>query len=82
MNLPLTWERQITQIIHENRMLYEPKIETAATFNELRERLMARGYSNIPMGATQLLDFKAYSKAPIADTSSCTVRRTMLRKKK
>lgn len=82
LNLPSTWQRRISQIIHDNRMLYEPWIETAKDFHELRDRLKARGYSDIPTAATPLLDFKAYAAAPIADTSTVEVRRTMLRKKK
>lgn len=82
LKLPIAWQRQISQIIHDNRMLYEPMLETATDFNELRDTLRHRGYSNIPMGATPLLDFKAYAKAPMAETSSVKVRRTMIRKKK
>ena len=63
-------------------MLYEPWAETAKDFNELRERLKVRGYSNIPMGVMPLLDFNSYVKAPIADTSSVKIHRTMLRKTK
>ena len=80
LNLPITWQRRISQIIHDNRMLYEPWVETANNFNELSSRLKGRGYSNVPMGAIPLLDFKAYSTAPVADTTSCKVTRTMIRK--
>jgi hypothetical protein len=81
LGLPETWQRRIAQIINDNRMLYEPWIETAADFNELRERLKGRGFTDIQSGATPLLDFKAYKQAPVAETSSCKVSRTMLRKK-
>lgn len=82
LNLPSTWERQITQIIHDNRMLYEPRMETAKDYNELRERLKNRGYTNVPMGAVPSLHLGAYKRAPAADTSSCKVKKTMLRKQK
>lgn len=78
----MAWQRRISQIIHDNNMLYEPWVETADDFNELRTRLKDRGYSNIPMGAIPLLDFKAYKTAPVANTSSCKVTRTMIRKQK
>ena len=61
-------------------MLYEAHVETAEDFSQLRERLMGRGYSDIPMGMSPLLDMKAYAQAPVADTSSCQVRKTMIRK--
>jgi len=82
LNLPATWQRQIARIIQDNAMLYEPRLETAKDFNELRERLRNRGFSHLPMGAVPLLHLQAYKKAPVADTSSCKVRTTMLRKKK
>lgn len=61
-------------------MLYEPWIETASNFRELTSRLKNRGYSNINAAAVPLLDFKAYTEAPVANTGSCKVVRTMLRK--
>lgn len=36
LKLPQIWERRIYQIIYDNRMLYEPWIEAATDFNELR----------------------------------------------
>ncbi len=63
-------------------MLYEPWVETASNYNELRERLKGRGYTDLAMGANPLLQMSAYAKAPKADTSSCQVSKTMLRKKK
>lgn len=62
-------------------MLYEPKMETAKNYEELRTRLKSRGYKNTPVGASPSLDLKGYKQAPIADTSSCKVKQTMLRKK-
>jgi hypothetical protein len=62
-------------------MSYEPWVETAKDYNELASRLMERGYSNVAMGANPLLKFKAYCEAPVADTSSCKITRTMIRKK-
>lgn len=62
-------------------MLYEPWVETAASYTELRERLMERGFKEIPIGISPMLNFESYDKAPIANTSGCDVQRTMLRKK-
>ncbi len=82
LKLPQYWERQIQQIVHDHRMLYEPWIESAVDLNELRLRLHGRGFAHIPAGLNPLLRLEGYSKAPIADTSSCDVQRTMIRKKK
>lgn len=81
LNLPQVWEKRIEKIIYDHRMLYEPWIESAENFEEIRSRMIGRGYSNVPMGAGVLLDLAAYAKAPTADTSSCRVTRTMIRKK-
>lgn len=62
-------------------MLYEPWIESASDYNELRERLKSRGYKEVPMGPNPLLNLRT-EKTPKADTSSCEVKKTMLRKKK
>lgn len=80
LKLPQLWERKIQQIIDENKMLYEPYIESAKDFNELKERLKGRGYSDLPMGVNLLLHIDAYGKAPKAETSSCKIRRTMIKK--
>jgi hypothetical protein len=82
LKLPQLWERKIQQIVHDNRMSFDPWVETAADFNELRQRLRVRGYTDLPMGAAPMLAMPAYSLAPKADVSGQPVVRTMLRKAK
>lgn len=55
-------------------------METASDYNVLRERLKERGYTNIPLGVTPLLQFSNYGTTPVANTSSVEVVTTMLRK--
>jgi hypothetical protein len=62
-------------------MLYEPWLESANDYNELRDRLKNRGFKDLPMGPNPLLNM-TNQKVPKADTSSCEIKRTMLRKKK
>lgn len=80
LNLPMVWQKQIASIIYNNRMLYEPHIESATNYNELRERLKNRGFENLPMGPNNMLQIQ--ENPPIANTSSCKTQRTMIRKKK
>lgn len=80
LKLPQLWESKIQQLIYDNRMLYEPWIESANNYNELRERLSNRGFKNLPMGPNPMLDITTYVNAPKAETSSFKVRRTMIRK--
>jgi hypothetical protein len=63
-------------------MNFEVWAESATDFNELKKNLQERGFSDLPMGFTPLLNLPAYSKAPIADTRSCATKKTMLQKVK
>jgi hypothetical protein len=57
-------------------------METAVDYNELKDRLKNRGYTNIPAGAIPLLKLSNFGTLPIANTSSAKVVTTMLRKQK
>lgn len=80
LNLPPAWEQEIRKIIYDNRMRYEPKMQTATSYHDLREKLKSQGHTGVPNSATPLLNFSAYQAAPVANTTSCNVKRTMLRK--
>ena len=80
LGLPQIWQREIAKIINENKMLYEPRIESASSYNELRARLKARGFQNLPMGPNQMVHLGS-GKAPVANTSSYRVQRSMTRRK-
>ena len=82
LNLPPTWQHKIQQIIHDNRMLYHPRIESASNYQELKKSLEYRGFKNVPNGVAPILNMAGYIRAPIANTSSCKVQKTMLRKMK
>ena len=82
LNLPKTWQNKIEKMIYENRMLYEPWIESAESFQDLKERLRDRGHCKLPLGAVGMLDLGGPRKSPVANTSSCKTVRTMLRKNK
>lgn len=81
LKLPQVWESQIQKIIHENRMLYEPWIESAKSYEELKQRLKDRSFINLPMGAVPMINMMYHDRIPKADTSSCDIQKTMLRKK-
>lgn len=55
-------------------------MESANDFNELKERLKERGYVDLPIGPIPMIHFEHENK-PIANTSSCKIITTMLRKK-
>jgi hypothetical protein len=81
LELPPQWKMAVGKILNENKMLYEPRLETAKSYNELKERLKTRGFTNLPMGELPMIHFTNIHKAPKANTSGCKVVKTMLRKK-
>jgi hypothetical protein len=80
LQLPAIWEQHISKIAYENRMAYELWAQSSSSYIQLRKSLVARGYTNIPMGASPMLNLST-GKIPTANTSSCDVIRTMLRKR-
>lgn len=81
LGVPAVWQREIQRVITENWMLYEPWIESASDFNELRTRLRNRGYTNLPMGAGQIINLIQFGTPPKANVSSAKAKQTMLRRK-
>lgn len=51
-NLPQAWEEAIGKMIYDERMDWEPWIQTAESFKELRKSLYKRGYKHLPMHST------------------------------
>jgi hypothetical protein len=81
LELPKNWKNQIERVIYQNRMLYEPRMETADTFQDLKSRLKERGYHSLPLGNVVMLNLGGGTKkAPVANTSSYKAVKTMLRK--
>lgn len=76
------WEMEINKIINKNSMLYEPWMQTAENYQELKQKLQEKGYTNIPSGEIPLFKTSNYGTLPIANTSSIKTKSSMLRKKK
>jgi len=49
--LPVAWYNTISQILYDNRMLWEPFIQSVDTFDNFRNNMKTRGYSNIPLSS-------------------------------
>lgn len=82
LQLPQNWERKIQQIIYDNRILYEPWVEPAATYEELRGNLKKRGFTDLAMGANPMLNLPAYSCAPIIRLCSKKPKRRIMIQKR
>lgn len=77
LRLPADLIVELQNIIHDNRMDWEPWVESANSYEELRQKLVNRGYSQIPLKANPL---HAESSPHVADLRSAGTRKTMVRK--
>lgn len=70
--------QKIIDFCHENRMMWEPWIQSAATFDELAKNLRERGYTNLPPGGQPLVD---HSPGQFIETKKVQSKKTMTRPK-
>lgn len=66
--------------MYDNRMSYELCGETCSSYEILRQRLKARGFVDIAMGAGTMLKMDAYSAGPIVTTKSMKAKNVMIQK--
>ena len=71
---------ELQSIIHEHRMDWEPWIESADNYEELRQKLVRRGYSQLPLKSEPLHSESSYNNPHVADTRTMGAQKTMLRK--
>lgn len=57
--LPPGYLKEIKQKIYDERMLWEPWVETADTFENFKYLLKKRGYSNLPFVSRPEMNFDA-----------------------
>lgn len=79
--LPIIWQKQIEDIIHTNRMFYEPFVDSANNYEELKKRFIAQGYKHVADGEIPLLNLNAGGKVPRANTVGVKANKSMIRKK-
>lgn len=79
LRLPTDWTTGLNQLIYDNRMLWEPFIEYAETYDDLTMNLLKRGYSNIPISPQPELSSSNLG-SPTINSSSLPDKKTMLRK--
>jgi len=66
--------------MYENRMSYELRGEVCSSYEILRQRLKARGFTDISMGASSMLQMAAYSTGPIANTKQLKSKNIMIQR--
>ena len=80
LQLPSIWHTQFSQIIHDNRMMWEPWIQSVSSFDDFRKTLKKRGYTNIPLSNQP--EFTASTvKTTIVNVAYLPNQKTMIRKR-
>lgn len=82
LQLPEAWQAEIERVIDEERMLWEPWIESAPTFDELRERLKTRGYTGLPLNGQPQFTRSDLLSPPQINVSNLPKPKKMVRRAK
>lgn len=80
-NIPENWINELSQTVYDSRLLWEPWIESAETFHDFRINLRQRGYKNIPMIDSPILN-TTKSTSPKINTANLPSRNVMIQKLK
>jgi len=79
LGLDTSLERDILLLIYDNRMLWEPWIETALGYADLVRSLRRRGFHRIPHAANPIFEVKSWRRMPI--TRAIPKKQTMLKRR-
>lgn len=82
LQMPITWQNTIEKIIFDNRMMWEPWIESAETYDELRSKLKKRGYTEVPISGKLEFSKTDEPSPPTINNSVLPLVKSMTRKKK
>lgn len=82
LHLPPALERELKGAINDNRMLWEPWIESAESYAQLSESLKKRGFTHLPMNERPLCDKATFSSTPTAKTSNLPKVKIMAQRKR
>lgn len=81
IQLPAAVSESIEQIVYENRMHWEPWIESAESYEALRQKLHKRGYRDLYPSCKPLYDGSSLLYPPAADMAKLPPRKTMVPKR-
>ena len=54
LNLPGNMEQEVARIVHDNRMYWEPWLESADCYESLKKAVRSRGYTQVPAHSNPL----------------------------
>ena len=79
LNLPKEWLDQLNQIIYDSRLYWEPWLQSADSYKDLRNALVIRGFSNVLINEKSELVL-SHSQNLLLNTSALPQKTTMIRK--
>lgn len=80
LQLPHEVKAELDSLIYGNRMEWEPWLQSANSYQELKESLQKRGYSNLPVHSMPLAQSTNLYKPHKADTSKIPAKQIMVQK--
>lgn len=81
LNLPDTYTQKLSEIIYDSRMQWEPWIESAESFDEVKKKIKKRGYTNIPISFSPEFGGSNIALVPEVYTANLEKSKTMLRRR-
>lgn len=80
LNLPPANTQKLSEIIYEARLEWEPWIESADSFDGLKEKIKKRGYVNLPISFIPEVGSNNISLTPQVYTTSLNKTKIMIRR--
>lgn len=80
LQLPPGVFESVDQIVHDNRMYWEPWVEAADSYEDLKVSLHRRGYRDLYVSSKPLYDGSSLLSPHEADLSKHTSKKTMVQK--
>ena len=80
LQLPIDYHEIISKEIYDNRFLYEPWIESALSYAELRQQITNRGYYNLPISNVPIYGTGYSNSYPEISVKNIQQTTTMIRK--
>jgi hypothetical protein len=80
MSLPTTNVQKLTEIVYESRLEWEPWIESADSFDNIKEKIKRRGYTNLPISFIPEVGSNNIALTPEIYTSNLNKTKIMTRR--
>jgi hypothetical protein len=80
LNLPPANTQKLTEIVYESRLEWEPWIESADSFDNIKDKIKKRGYTNLPISFIPEVRSNNIALTPEVYTSNLNKTKIMTRR--